>query len=58
MDASTEPRIDFPPILHAQIQRVYIDYIRAQNTKYKVLFELKNEFPRIRDDSAFGKAPS
>jgi hypothetical protein len=37
MDASSEPKIDFPPILHAQIQRVYIDYIRAQNTKYKVL---------------------
>jgi hypothetical protein len=60
MDASSERRIDFPPILHAQFQRVSIDYIKAQNTKYKdkVLFELKNEFPRIRDDSAFGKVPS
>lgn len=37
MDASSEPKIDFPPILHAQIQRVYIDYIRAQNTKYSAL---------------------
>ena len=57
MDASSEPRIDFPPILHAQFQRVSIDYIRAQiqNTKCS---ELKNEFPRIRDDSAFGKVPS
>lgn len=57
MDASSEPRIDFPPILHAQIQRVYIDYIelKIQNTKCS---ELKNGFPRIRDDSAFGKAPS
>jgi hypothetical protein len=37
--------------------RVSIDYIKAKNTKIKSS-ELKNEFPRIRDDSAFEKAPS
>jgi hypothetical protein len=58
MDASTEPRIDFPPILHAQFYRVSIDYIKAQNTKIKCSLNSKNEFPRIRDDSAFGKVPS
>jgi hypothetical protein len=44
MDASTEPRIDFPPILHAQLQRVSIDYIKAQNTKIKCSLNSKLSF--------------
>jgi hypothetical protein len=44
MDASTEPRIDFPPILHARFQRVSIDYIRAQNTKIKYSLNSKMSF--------------
>ena len=41
MDASSEPRIDFPPILHAQFQRVSIDYIRG--SKYKIQSALNSK---------------